>query len=325
MPIEKRGEKYRARVRHRGGVSQSATFPTLAQARAWVARCEFEAADVRAGNLPRRTVREMLDEYVKRECPKHRGRKWEEVRIGKFKRTLPFIERQLASIGPDDISRWRDELTSTLRPSSALREYGLLRTITRTAMREWGWLKQSPFAAVKPPRAGRARAQRVSDADAAAVIERLEAAGGASRIVAQAFRFALQTALRAGEVLRVLREHCDAPGRVLTVLPGKNGEGREVPLTREALALLDELPREGPLFPIGAGTLDTLFRRARDACGLAITFHDTRREALTRMAAKLNDPMLLAKISGHRDVKVLQNVYYRPRMNGVAELLDDPH
>lgn len=321
MPIEKRGDVYRARVRHRGRPSQSATFPTLAQARAWVAKAEGDASDARAGLVPRKTVREMLDEYVKRECPKHRGRRWEEVRITKFKRTLPFIDRQLAGVTPDDISRWRDELAATLKPSSVLREYGLLRTITRTAKREWGWLKENPFEAVKSPKPGRARAQRISDEQAAAVCVRLEAAGGASRIVAQAFRFALQTALRASEVLRVTREHCDASGRVLRVLPGKNDEGREVPLSREALVLLDQLPDVGLLFPIAAGTLDTLFRRARDAAGLPITFHDTRREALTRMAKKV-DPMTLAKISGHRDLKVLLNVYYRPSMGAVAELLD---
>lgn len=320
--IERRGNGYRVRVRRRGLPTQSATFPTLAQAQAWARHTEHEIADARAGILPKRTVREMLDEYVKRECPKHKGRRWEEVRITKFKRTLPFIDRQLASVSPGDISSWRDTLTAALKPSSALREYGLLRTITRCAMREWGWLKSSPFEAVKPPPPGRARAQRVTDEHAAIVVERLMAAGGTSRIVAQAFKFALQTALRAGEVLRVHREHCNASERVLEVLPGKNDEGRQVPLSREALALLEELPTSGPLFPVKGGTLDALFREARDAAGLPITFHDSRREALTRMAARIKDPMLLAKISGHRDVKVLLNTYYRPSMAHVAQLLD---
>lgn len=322
MPIEKRGAFYRARVRQRGRPEQSATFPTLALARAWEARAKGEIADARAGNLPRRTVRDMLEEYVKRECPKHRGARWEEVRITKFKRTLPFIDRQLAAVGSDDIAQWRDHLTATLKASSALREYGLLRTIARTALREWKWLKESPFSSVKPPKAGRARSQRVSPEAEAAVLAQLTAAGGTSLIVAHAVRFALLTALRLGEVLRVTREHCNVPERVLWVVPGKNDEGREVPLSKAALELLAELPASGALFPIAEGNLDKLFRAARDACGLPITFHDTRREALTRMAAKIKDPMLLAKISGHRDVKVLLNTYYRPSMFQVAHLLD---
>ena len=50
-------------------------------------------------------------------------------------------------------------------------------------------------------------------------------------------------------------------------------------------------------------------------------FHDSRREALTRMAKKV--PVeTLAKISGHRDLRILLNVYYNPDMAEVADLLD---
>jgi integrase len=324
MPIEKRKTGYRARVRRAGRAPESATFPTLVQARQWLARAEADAADARAGILPRRTVLQLLDEYERRECPKHCGAHWEAVRIGKMRRTLPWVDRPLASITPDDVARWRDHLTHTLAASSALREYGLLRTIVRTAMREWSWLKSSPFDAVKPPPAGKARGKRVSDGEADQVIEELMSRGPASQTVARAFRFALQTALRPWEVLRVHREHCNASERVLRVVPhpGKTGDGREVPLSLPALALLAELPTSGALFPIAAGSLDTLFREARDARGLTIVFRDSRREALTRMATRIKDPMLLAKISGHADLKVLQNVYYRPTMEGVAEMLD---
>jgi len=322
MTIEKRGDSYRVRVRHRGRPAQSATFPTLARAREWERSIEGERADARAGILPRKTVRDAIAEYVERECPKHKGRHWEEVRFGKFKRTLPFIDRQLTTVASDEIARWRDGLMAHLKPSSAKREYGLLRAVFRKALLEWGWLRVSPFAAVTPPPPGQPRTQRITDAEAQAIIDELEAHGGASRIVAQAFKFALLTALRASEVLRVTREHCDAAGRILTVLPGKNDDGREVPMSLAVLELLKELPAEGPLFPIAAGTRDTLFRRARDAVGGPIHFHDSRREALTRMAQRIKDPMLLAKISGHRDLKVLMNTYYRPSMTDVALLLD---
>ncbi len=49
--------------------------------------------------------------------------------------------------------------------------------------------------------------------------------------------------------------------------------------------------------------------------------HDTRREALTRLS-KIFNVMELAKISGHRDLRVLQNVYYAPSADDLAEKLD---
>lgn len=51
-------------------------------------------------------------------------------------------------------------------------------------------------------------------------------------------------------------------------------------------------------------------------------FHDTRRTALTRLAGKV-DVMTLAKISGHRNLRILMNsTYYAPDMGEVAALLD---
>ncbi|ABQ99137.1 integrase [Haemophilus influenzae PittGG] len=46
-------------------------------------------------------------------------------------------------------------------------------------------------------------------------------------------------------------------------------------------------------------------------------FHDTRRE---RLAEKV-DVMVLAKISGHRDLSILQNTYYAPDMAEIAQRL----
>lgn len=50
-------------------------------------------------------------------------------------------------------------------------------------------------------------------------------------------------------------------------------------------------------------------------------FHDTRAEALTRLSKKL-DALRLAKISGHKDLRILLATYYRESAEDVARLLD---
>lgn len=40
------------------------------------------------------------------------------------------------------------------------------------------------------------------------------------------------------------------------------------------------------------------------------------------MAQKIHNPMTLAKISGHKDVKILLNTYYNPQGEDLAGLLD---
>ncbi|HHE9505709.1 TPA: site-specific integrase [Haemophilus influenzae] len=103
----------------------------------------------------------------------------------------------------------------------------------------------------------------------------------------------------------------------------KNGTSRTVPLTKNAIAILErlksEIGDEGLCFDIKSNVLDATFRKLKKREYLH--FHDTRREALTRLSKKV-DVMTLAKISGHKDISILQNVYYAPDMAEVAELLD---
>ena len=112
--------------------------------------------------------------------------------------------------------------------------------------------------------------------------------------------------------------------RIAHVAQSKNGHPRDVPLTKRAIALLEKLRPIDPIsvFKIQAHSLDVLFRRARDNCGIQdLHFHDSRREALTRLSKKV--PVeTLAKISGHRDLSILLNVYYRPDMAEIADMLD---
>ena len=47
-------------------------------------------------------------------------------------------------------------------------------------------------------------------------------------------------------------------------------------------------------------------------------FHDSRREALTRLA-RIYGVLELAAISGHADIGTLRSVYYAPRVEELAE------
>lgn len=109
----------------------------------------------------------------------------------------------------------------------------------------------------------------------------------------------------------------------------KNGFARTIPLSSMAVKILKHLEsvkNEGnpTVFQVKSGSHDVIFCKMKELAGLAdedLHFHDTRREALSRLAKKV-DVMTLAKISGHRDIKILLNIYYAPDMSDEAELLD---
>lgn len=320
----KRGDSWRAEVKL-FGTRASATFPLKAEAVAWATETETEIRAKRYGFAIAKTVRQALEEYANTISPTHAGEHWERVRLGKFARDLPFVGKLVSDVQRADIARWRDSMTE-LAPETRRREYGLLRAVFAACRDEWEWIKTSPFEGLKPPAPGKPRKQRWTDADILIVQQALGYQGGppeyASHYIALAMALAVETAMRKGELLSL-----DADNRVASKLvhlfKTKNGDERDVPLSTKAREVLDLAPS----ILVSSDTFDTLFRRARDAAAkehphlAGLHFHDLRREATTRLAAKL-DPLTLAKVTGHKDLKILLARYYAPKMEDVADRLD---
>ena len=321
---EKRGDTWRAQICV-GRVRQSATFPDKQRARAWATKIEGELRAQLRGEIIARSVRQALERYGEHVSPLHEGCRWEQIRLAKLARTLPFRNRKMQDVTRDDVARWRDAMLETLKESSARREYGLLRAVFAIALDEWQWVRRSPFEGVKPPPEGKARTQRVGDDEIALVLTALGYEAGmrpatASQYIGAAVLLAVETAMRQGEILTLDDESRTGP-RVLHLDKTKNGDERDIPLSTRAVAVIQTLPDTGRMLPVSSGTCDALFRRARDGAGLDFHFHDLRREATTRMAKRL-DVMQLAKVTGHRDLKTLMRTYYAPDVSGFADLLD---
>jgi integrase len=130
-----------------------------------------------------------------------------------------------------------------------------------------------------------------------------------------AFHFALETAMRSGEILGLTWASVK-PNFVILEMT-KNGERREVPLSPRAKELLAYMRTFDRPFPIAKGTRDALFRRLVADAGLTdLHFHDSRAEAIYRLSKKL-DVLSLASMVGHRDLKSLQ-LYYRTTSDELA-------
>ena len=146
-----------------------------------------------------------------------------------------------------------------------------------------------------------------------------------SQWAAYAFSFALKTAMRKGEILSLRWRDINFEERYAALHLTKNGDARNVPLSRAALDRLRLLEPGRPddrVVPITEGNLDKIFRQARIDTGLmAVRFHDARREATTNMVAKLSNVLELAQITGHKTLSML-SVYYKPKPADLADKLD---
>lgn len=142
--------------------------------------------------------------------------------------------------------------------------------------------------------------------------------------VALAFLVALRTAMRAGEVITLRKGSLDLRKRVVTVkhkMQYLTGRPREIPLTRAAARLLRPVADREQCFSVTSALLDTLFRKAKASLNIeGLHFHDSRAEALARLSREV-DVMTLAKISGHKDLRLLQEYYYRETPEQIAARL----
>ena len=101
----------------------------------------------------------------------------------------------------------------------------------------------------------------------------------------------------------------------------KNGASRIVPLSNKAVSILKSLPQNSVIFNTTSRAICALFKLACAAAKIKnLTFHDLRHEATSRLATKFQVHEL-AKITGHKDTRILLS-YYHPTAKDLVSKLD---
>ncbi|MGV3769916.1 MAG: tyrosine-type recombinase/integrase [Sphingobium phenoxybenzoativorans] len=336
--IQKRKKTWRVQVR-RKGKAVSATFDTRIEAETWAITTEGKilegvAPEARAFTPVTEASMSAADafrRYANEVSPNKRGGRWEQIRLQMIIRRFPVFGRPILSISGPDIAEWRDTRLVSVSPSTVNRELCLISSVFTQAMKEWRiGLTANPCSLITKPRKPRARTQRVSETERKRIIAKLGWDGRSepqtsSEWVGFAFYIALETAMRKGEILSLRWSDIDFDARYAHLDITKNGDERDVPLSKAAMELLRIVKTrtaENPVVPVQSGHFDKLFREAKLSAGLSqIHFHDTRREAATTMAPKLANVLELAAITGHKSLSMLQ-VYYKPKPADLAARLD---
>lgn len=182
------------------------------------------------------------------------------------------------------------------------------------------------------------------------------ATASGSRILPPIITLAVETAMRRSEIAGLRWENIDLNRRVAHLPETKNGNARDVPLSTAAVDVLAGLlPKEegkgkrrtaltvpselrGPVFAIHPDGITQAFeralqrarskyleecaeqKRAPDPVFLSnLRFHDLRHEATSRLASRFQLHEL-AKITGHRDTRMLLR-YYHPDAADLAKRL----
>lgn len=317
--VRPHGSKWRAFI-ERGEKRRTKVFATKREAQDWASREEYEIANAAeiVGNY---ILGQAFDRYAREVSTGKRGQRWETIRLQKFQ-GYHLAKIKMKDLAPSDFASWRDRRLAEVKGASVRREMQLMSSVLTVARREWGWIAVNPLSDVRKPPASPRRNRLPTDRE----MEALEIAAGTDPSLATAraflaFRFAIETAMRAGEIVGLTWPNVDIERRVAHLPRTKNGEPRDVPLSSAALEILKLMDDRDPVFGLRSDNLDVLWRRVRDrACIEGLNFHDSRHAGVTKLAKKL-DVLDLARVVGHKDLRMLM-VYYEADAEALARKLD---
>lgn len=290
--------------------------------------------------------------YEREVTPKKKGAIQEHYRL-KALRESALAPRMLASIRGADVATLRDTETARgLAASSVTKLLALLSHLFTTARKEWGIEVENPVAKIKKPKIDNARTRQLEPVEWTYLLAALDDPGDAVKTSAgdrrneqtpKIVRWAVETAMRQGEILALDWKNMDLKKRTAHLPDTKNGTSRTVPLSSAAASLLTQTGnvqaiKKGKVFPTTASALKQSFTRAVARgrrlyladCEVAgtepaegflddLTFHDLRHEATSRLAEKLQLHELM-RVTGHKDTRMLAR-YYHPRAEELAKKL----
>ncbi len=324
----KRGKSWYAEV-SRQGQRFSQTFDTKAEAAAWATQKEVELRTAGSSSPSllgkNKTFYDVCREFEKTLLPKRKGKRWEKIRLDSFKEKISWAGQKLSEINSKNIANWKIARLEEVAPSTVNRELNFLSKLFEVARSEWNWISINPVRGVERPKNPPPRDRRISQEEQDKILAALKfEMGKPPKLMKQhlgaAFLFALETGMRKSEILALRWDKVFLEKRFLTIPESKNEDRRKVPLSTQAIELL-KLQREAAkdefCFPINSDSFCTTWREARDKVEIEdLTFHDTRHEATTRLARKL-EILDLARMIGHRDLKSLM-IYYNPTPEEIA-------
>lgn len=322
--FRKKGNGWEAAVCCKG-VRRSRTCNTKAAAAAWAADVEREILAGKAGQIPNKTFGELLQYYAERVSPTKRGARWEMHRLNALCRD-EIAGVMLCDLSQHHFSDWRDRRLASVSAGTVLREINLLSHALNTAIKDWGWLRESPLKGIRRPAEPLPRDRLITDRE----IEKLLFVLGydysdmpvtVSARVGAAFLFAIETAMRAGEIARLTWNYVSIEKRTARLIETKNGSKRDVALSQGAIRILDQARTDNEsVFNLNTSQIDVNFRNAvKKTMIYDLHFHDSRHLAITRLARKL-DVLELARMVGHKDLRQLQ-VYYNETAEEIAKKL----
>jgi integrase len=308
--IRKRQNKWQVQVRRQGMATKTKSFLRKDDAIRWARQQElnFDKGLVEpTSELATQPFKTLLEKYEKEITPQKKSKESETVHLRQIKRHN-ISQLSVKEVGPQHVAQFRDDRLKTVSPPTVRKEITLIGSIFGVATREWGLVGvANPVTSIKKPPNGLARERRLTADEQVRFDHSLNLCR--NNIVVAAIKFARATAMRRSEILSIKWTDVDLLNCTVQLAMTKNGLPRIVPLSPDALAVLEGVistKSDGPIFGISPNALCLAFDRV---CKRAVIenfhFHDLRHEAISHFFELGLSIAEVSIISGHKDTRIL--------------------
>ena len=305
------------------------TFDLKTEAQVWAKQIESEmdrGVFVSRTEAEGTTLAEALERYLREITPEKKPstQSRETIRARVIAETS-LARRSLASIKGSDIATFiRGRQAAGLGANAIRLDLALLSHVFTVAGSAWSMESLgNPVKRIRGqrPKLPGGRTRRLVDDEHQHLIEAASVDRGGK--IGPLVTWAIETAMRRGEIAAMRWEHLDRRARVLLIPETKTGTPRRIPLSTAALAVLDGLAQriDGRVWGMRPDSISQAFERVCGAAGIeGLTFHDLRHEATSRLFEKGLNPMEVAAITGHKTLQMLKR-YTHLRAEDLVERL----
>ena len=334
--IQKRGSTYRARITREGKSTLSSTHTSRIAALQWAKEVKAKLA---LGLLDEtQTFKPSLKTFEEAAlCYRDTHSIHKKIVRSEIYRLHILIKRwgKLAVEKVDKVAvlALRDDLLRLGRSGDTVNHYfNTISKLFQMLADEWGLAIDNPVKGIKRMPPSRGRCKRLSNQAEAALLEACCALSYSQ--LASIITIAIETGMRRSEIMGLTWQDVDMLNRKAYLHYTKNGEDRQVPLTKRAMKTLQGVNKvdDENIFTLSLEQLRSQFERAKGYAKMLwmdkgsnpfadLRFHDLRHEALSRLSDAGLNVIELSCISGHKTLGMLQR-YTHPSHQAIFLKID---
>ncbi|MHB8255308.1 MAG: site-specific integrase [Acidiferrobacter sp.] len=318
---------WQVRIKKRGYPEMARTFDLKIEAQVWAKQIESEmnrGVFMSRAEAESASLTELLDRYQREITTQKHGATMERSHLRMIGQD-PVAHGFISGITGKELTAYKNRRLKVVSASTVNRELNILSHVFTVAAQEWHvhlpW--GNPVRLLSRPRVDDKRDRRLVGDEEKRLLTAAVAYGDTGEI-SLIITWAIETAMRRGEIAAMRWEHLDRKARVLLIPETKTGTPRRVPLSVAALAVLDALPKQidGRVFAVHAASMSRAFAKTCKTADIkGLTFHDLRHEATSRLFEKGLGIMEVASITGHKTVQMLKR-YTHLRAEDLVERLN---